>query len=105
MIWKNISWNDAKILQHNNSYIFVDLRDYKEYEKEHFKGAINLPYFDVFSSEKRNSRVLLDIYFEGKIPVFYCERGGNSMLAARKCAAVGINAYSIIGGYERYRNK
>ncbi len=103
MIWKNISWKDARILQNNSNYVFVDLRDYKDYEKEHFKGAISLPYFNVFSTDKKTTREMFNIYFRGKIPVFYCERGGNSMLAARKCSAVGINAYSIIGGYERLR--
>jgi len=102
MIWKNISWKDAQILVEYNKYIFVDLREEEDYNRGHFAGAINIPYYKLFSNDKNIKRDEIIRAFRNKIPVFYCERGGNSMLAARKCAALGINAYSVIGGFKAY---
>ena len=74
----------------------IDLRSREEYDKSHVWGAFSLPYETI--DEKTP--------FPGeKILVFYCDRGGASMMLARKLARRGYVTKSVIGGFAAYRGK
>ena len=76
--------------------VIIDLREKEAYERSHIRGAVNIPYKDL---EERTD------FPEGKILVFYCDRGGASMLAARSLARQGWRTRSLIGGFEAYRGR
>ena len=74
----------------------IDLRSREEYEKSHVQGALSLPYEEI--DEKTP--------FPGeKILVFYCDRGGASLMLARKLARRGYVTKSVIGGFAAYRGR
>lgn len=70
--------------------IIVDLRDADAYRKYHIKGAKNYPYEEMDLWEKEiltYNRILL-----------YCERGSESLMAARKMNRTTNEVYTLIGG-------
>lgn len=76
--------------------LIIDLREAEMYRKSHIRGAVNIPY------KLLEERTDLP---PGKILVFYCDRGGASMMAARAFARRGWRTRSLIGGFEAYRGR
>lgn len=71
----------------------VDLREREEYEKNHIRGAINIPFehlMDEFGRLEKYSLV-----------IFYCYRGHSSLKATLQAKQWGIRSASLSGGYER----
>ena len=72
--------------------LLVDVRERQEYEREHWRGAVNIPY-DMISGDfarlPKNRTVLL-----------YCEHGGGSMQLASRLGREGYSAATVVGGYE-----
>lgn len=81
----------------NPIYQIVDVRERCEYEKMHIRGAINIYYEDIDAQYNK-----LDI---NKIILLYCERGSNSLLAAKNLAKKGFCTKSVVGGINMYRGK
>lgn len=76
--------------------LIIDLRDEEAYAEKHVKGAINIPYGEL---ENRKDLPM------NKILVFYCDRGGASMAAAREFVRRGYRTRSVIGGFMAYRGR
>lgn len=76
--------------------ILIDLREREEYQKEHIKGAVNIPY-ERWEEEKDGWK------HQFSILIFYCDRGNQSMYAAKEMNRLGYQAVSIAGGFESYR--
>ena len=76
--------------------LIIDLRDGAAYAESHVRGAISIPYEEL---ENRNDLPL------NKILVFYCDRGGASMAAAREFVKKGYRTRSVIGGFVAYRGR
>lgn len=88
----------AKMLDYyvgRSDALIIDLRDAESYGKSHVRGAVNVPYKELQEDQD----------FPRKILIFYCERGGASMLAARALARRGYRTRSVIGGFEAYRGR
>ena len=66
------------------------------YYKSHVKGAVNVPY-----GELENGYA----FPKEKMLVFYCDRGGASMVAAREFVRRGYKTRSVIGGFAAYRGR
>lgn len=75
----------------------VDLRNKSSYERGHIKGAVNIPFEDL---EDR----LTELPRETPI-VFYCSRGGQSMLACNHLQPRGWQVVNTAGGTAFYRGK
>lgn len=75
--------------------ILIDLRDEQEYEEGHIPGAKNIPY-ERWQVEKETWTHRYDTV------VFYCDRGNQSMYAAKEMNKRGYYAISIAGGYQGY---
>ena len=75
--------------------IIIDLRAPSAYKKSHVTGAVNIPYEDLWKREFPPDRTL----------VFYCDRGGASMVAAREYVRKGFKTRSVIGGFDAYRGR
>lgn len=83
--------------------VIIDLRNEKEYAAGHVRTAYNIPY-EVFAEEPGMLEKKLPATTD-KILVFYCERGGASLWAARMAAARGFRTKSVIGGFMAYRGR
>ena len=89
----------AKMLDYyvgRSDSLIIDLREREAYETGHVRTAVHVPYEEL---EDRAD------FPKGKILVFYCERGGASMMAARLLARMGYRTRSVIGGFEAYRGR
>lgn len=76
--------------------LIIDLRDKEAYAENHVAGAVNIPYEEL---ENRRDLPL------NKTLVFYCDRGGASMAAAREFVRRGYRTRSVIGGFSAYRGR
>lgn len=74
--------------------MIIDVRNRREYEKGHVKGAVNLPYDHLLE------RVCLP---RDKILVICCERGAASMAEGKRLAENGYEVKTVIGGMHAYR--
>lgn len=92
---ETISAKDMDKLINNNDYVFIDLREKEDYEKRHFIGAINVDYDDI---EKNNGMLP-----RNKTLILYCDRGGLSLMAAKKLSRMGYDVKSVIGGLNAYK--
>ncbi len=72
--------------------ILLDIREPKEYAKEHWPLARSFPYEELERGYKRlpkNRRIII-----------YCEHGGGSMQMARMLGKEGYHVATVVGGYE-----
>lgn len=96
----------AKMLDYyagRSDALIIDLREKKDYDAGHVRTSRNLPY-EALEEEPQLLEKKLGASRE-KLLVFYCQRGGASLSAARIAAARGYRAKSVIGGFEAYRGR
>lgn len=89
----------AKMLDYyvgRSDALIIDLREEEAFQKSHVRTAVNVPYAQL---EGRMD------FPKGKMLIFYCERGGASMMAAKLLARMGYKTRSVIGGFEAYRGR
>lgn len=75
-------------LMEENEYIILDVRTNEEYEKEHLKDSINIPYDEI------NENIELD---KNKLILVYCQSGNRSSIAANTLTQLGYNVYDMGG--------
>lgn len=89
----------AKMLDYyvgRSDALIIDLRDREAYHESHVRSAVNIPYAELEDHpELPRSNTL----------IFYCDRGGASMMAAKELARRGYQTRSVIGGFEAYRGR
>ena len=81
-----------KYLREHSQVLLIDLRSPQAYKVGHVRGAVNIPYGIL---EARKNRLTKE-----KELIFYCERGGSAMAAARQMEEAGWQTSAIIGTYE-----
>lgn len=89
----------AKMLDYyvgRSDVLIIDVREPEAYRKSHILGAVNLPYQKLSGYRDLPREKLL---------IFYCQRGGASMAAARLFVRKGYRTRSVIGGFESYRGR
>jgi rhodanese-related sulfurtransferase len=69
-----------------NPELIIDVRTREEYVKEHVKGAINIPHYDV---------AYYAGILKGKTLKVYCNTGGRAALCVEKIKAMGLDAEVI----------
>lgn len=94
---ETISAKDIDNFINNDNYLFVDLREKEDYEKGHIIGAMYIDYDDI---ETDNVKLPYD-----KKIILYCDRGGLSLMAAKKMSRMGYDVRSVIGGMNAYKGK
>lgn len=97
MRFETISARELDKYIDNSKYLIVDLREVEVFEKEHITGAIHMDYDDI-----ENDCVSLPY---DKIIIMYCDRGGLSLMAAKKLSIMGYKIVSVVGGMKSYRGK
>lgn len=76
--------------------LIIDVRDSNSYRRSHIRGAVSYPYAGLSGEEN---------FPQDKTLIFYCDRGGASMAAARLFVRKGYRTRSVIGGFEAYRGR
>lgn len=76
--------------------ILIDLREEEQYRRGHIEHAINIPYDRWSADQGKWMRQYNTV-------IFYCERGNQSMYAAKEMNKRGYSAISIAGGYQAYK--
>jgi rhodanese-related sulfurtransferase len=91
---------DAKARMDKGGYIFLDVREPKEFKKGHVPGAINIP------------RGVLEFKITKKIPdknakiLIFCKTGGRATLAGSSIKRMGYkNVTNVDGGWEAWSKK
>lgn len=79
-------------LQVHPDAMLVDLRSRQEFRHSHVRGAVNVPYETLDRAGRR--------FPYGKELIFYCERGGSAMSAAREWSEKGWKTAAVVGTYE-----
>ena len=95
----------AKMLDYyveRSDAVIIDLRDPAAYRRGHVRNAVNIPYRELeeYLEKKQDQKYRFP---KDKLLIFYCDRGGASMQAARSLARQGCRTRSVIGGFAAYR--
>lgn len=104
---QNINLVQAKTLFDING-LFIDGRKREEYEKEHIKGAINIPYDEFMKLSIEERKEMMKKYNKNGVIVCYCEGGGCdvSIDLGYELAKIGFNSVNIyIGGFDEWKSK
>lgn len=84
-------------LDRDENMVLVDLRNRSSFLRCHIKGAINVPYDELETS--------LDLLPKDRLLVFYCARGGQSMLACNHLSDKGYRVLNVASGLSCYNGK
>ena len=95
MYYYTISQNELDRYRQKPDTVLVDLRTPEAFQKGHIPGAVNIPYFELQTKPVSS--------FSREIVILYCDRGNQSLLAARSLQQRGITAFSVYGGFFAYR--
>ena len=91
MSFEIINARMVKAYMQDKNAVLIDLRPLNEYLQEHGEGAVHM---EMITFEREIVR-----YDKTSVLIFYCDRGANSMMAARRADEMGYAAKSVIGGY------
>ncbi|MBE6154268.1 MAG: rhodanese-like domain-containing protein [Firmicutes bacterium] len=83
--YQKVNNEDMAVLMSENSYTIIDVRTNEEYELNHIKGAINIPY-----DELENS-----VLPETDIVFVYCASGRRSEIASNTLINLGYQVYDL----------
>ena len=81
---------DLEKIRKEKNVIVVDLREWQEYDRWHYRNAVCLPYCD--------SESWLNQFCKAQNYVLYCDYGNVSLLVARKLAKRNMTVYTVLGG-------
>ena len=90
-------WEVDHYINYNENVLIIDLRSQSSYRQSHIRGAVNLPYEDM---DQWVTSLPKD-----KLLIFYCSRGGQSMMVCRKLEHTGYNVVNIANGIAYYKGK
>ncbi len=90
-------WEIDNYIDYNDNIMIIDLRNRQSYRKSHIKGAVNLPYEEMDS--------WINSLQKDKLIIFYCARGGQSMMICRNLEPYGYQVLNIANGIAYYRGK
>ena len=82
----------SSYLRQHPRAMLIDLRSPQAYSMDHVRGAKNIPYGALDGMRNRLTK--------DREWIFYCERGGSAMAAARALGEAGWQTAAVIGAYE-----
>lgn len=86
-----------RYIEGEEDFWLVDLRNRSAFRCCHICRAVNIPY-----EELENQ---LECLPKNKLLIFYCARGGQSMLACNHLSAMGYRVMNVGNGISLYRGK
>ena len=88
-----ITPEEAKeIMNQEDSYVILDVREQDEYDEGHIEGALLLPYTEI---EKRAKEELPE---KEQLILVYCRSGRRSAIAAKSLTEMGYTNIKDFGG-------
>ena len=92
-VYVNITAEEAKhIMDSEEGYIILDVREQDEYDAGHIPGAILIPYTQI---EDKADEMLPD---KGQLVLVYCRSGRRSKIAAEALVELGYTNIKEFGG-------
>ena len=92
-VYMNITAEEAKeIMDTEEGYIILDVREQEEYDAGHIPGAILIPYTQI---EEKAEEVLTD---KDQLILVYCRSGRRSKIAAEALVELGYTNIKEFGG-------
>ena len=92
-VYMNITAEKAKkIMDSEEGYIILDVREQDEYDAGHIPGAILIPYTQI---EEKANEMLQD---KDQLILVYCRSGRRSKIAAEALAELGYTNIKEFGG-------
>ena len=92
-VYVNITAEEAKqIMDTEEGYVILDVREQDEYDAGHIPGAILIPYTQI---EEKANDMLPD---KAQRILVYCRSGRRSMIAAEALAELGYTNIKEFGG-------
>ena len=92
-VYVNITAEEAKgIMDSEDGYIILDVREQDEYDAGHIPGAILIPYTQI---EEKATAMLPD---KDQLILVYCRSGRRSKIAAEALAELGYTNIKEFGG-------
>lgn len=92
-MYEQITAEKAKeIMDTESDYIILDVREQDEFDEEHIKGSILIPYTEI---ENKAEEMLPD---KNKQILVYCRSGRRSKIAALSLAKLGYTNVKEFGG-------
>ena len=92
-VYMNITAEEAKqIMDTEEGYIILDVREQEEYDAGHIPGAILIPYTQI---AEKAEEVLTD---KDQLILVYCRSGRRSKIAAEALAELGYTNIKEFGG-------
>ena len=92
-VYVNITAEEAKrIMDSQEGYIILDVREQDEYDAGHIPSAILIPYTQI---EEKAEKVLTD---KDQLILVYCRSGRRSKIAAEALAELGYTNIKEFGG-------
>ena len=92
-VYVNITAEEAKeIMDNEEGYIIMDVREQDEYDAGHISGAILIPYTQI---EAKANEMLPD---KDQLILVYCRSGRRSKIAAEALAELGYTNIKEFGG-------
>ena len=103
---ETLSSEDAFGLEENEEFLFVDLRDPRELEREgKIPGAFHAPRGMLEFWVDPSSPYHKEVFASGKRLVFYCQSGWRSALATKAVQDMGLERVCHIGdGYRGWKD-
>lgn len=93
VVYVNITAEEAKeIMDTEEGYIILDVREQDEYDAGHISGAILIPYTQI---EAKANEMLPD---KDQLILVYCRSGRRSKIAAEALAELGYTNIKEFGG-------
>lgn len=93
VIYMNISAQEAKkIMDTEEGYVILDVREQEEYDEKHIPGAIVIPHMEIAN---RAEEVLTD---KNQLILVYCRSGRRSKIAAEALIELGYTNIKEFGG-------
>ena len=104
-IVNTISIEEAKNKINDNNYIFVDIRDFRELQKEgKIPGAFSCPRGMLEFWIDPESPYHKDIFNQNKTYIFYCASAWRSALAGKISIEMGLNpVLHLEGGFSAWK--
>lgn len=90
-------WEVDYYIDNISNAMLIDLRDRVSYQSYHIMGAVNWPY------EDRDSWMIR--LPKDKVLLFYCFRGGQSMMVCKYLEPMGYDVINIANGIVYYKGK
>ena len=92
-VYVNITAEEAKgLMDSEDGYIILDVREQDEYDAGHIPGAILIPYTQI---EEKATAMLPD---KDQLILVYCRSGRRSKIAAEALAELGYTNIKEFGG-------